>query len=92
MLCWFLPYNNHKYTYVSSLLNPPPITNPIPSFYIVTEYWVELPVLYSNFPLPISFTYGDIYVSMLFSQFIPPSPSPAVSISLFSKSVSLFLP
>ena len=33
-----------------------------------------------------------VYISMLLSQFVPLSPSPAVSISLFSTSVSLLLP
>ena len=33
-----------------------------------------LSVSYSNIPLAIYFTYGNKYVSMLFSQFIPPFP------------------
>lgn len=33
---------------------------------------------------------GGVYVSVLLSQFIPPSPSPAVSTSLFCTSASLF--
>ena len=37
---------------------------------------------YSNFPLAICFTYGNVYISVLLSQFIPPSPSPAVAISV----------
>ena len=37
------------------------------------------------------FTLDNIYVSMLFSQNIPPSPSPTESKSLFCTSVSLFL-
>ena len=44
------------------------------------------------FPLTICFTHGGVYMSMLFSQFIPPSHFPTVSASLFSTSVSLFLP
>ena len=44
----------------------------------------ELPVLYSNFTLAIYFTYGDVYISVLLYQFIPPSPAFAVSTSLFS--------
>ena len=30
------------------------------------------PTSYSNFPLAICFTYGNVYVSVLFSQIIPP--------------------
>jgi len=44
----------------------------------------ELPVLYSNFPLAIYFTCGNVYISGLLSQFVPPSPAFAVSTSLFS--------
>ena len=40
--------------------------------------------VYSKFPLAVYFTYGNTYVSRLLSQFIPLSPSPAVSTSLFS--------
>ena len=47
---------------------------------------------YSKFPLAIYFTYGNIYISILVSQFVPPSPSLTVSISLFSVSVSPLLP
>ena len=41
--------------------------------------------------LVICFTLGNIYVSMLFSLNITPSPSPTESRSLFYTSVSLFL-
>ena len=41
--------------------------------------------------LAICFTLDNIHVSMLFSQNIPPSPSPTESKSLFCTSVSLFL-
>ena len=41
--------------------------------------------------LDICFTYGNIHVSMLFSQIIPPLPSPTESKSLFFTSVSLLL-
>ena len=38
------------------------------------------------------FTPGSVYISMLLFQFVPPSPSPTVSISLFPMSESLLLP
>ena len=41
--------------------------------------------------LATCFTYDNIHVSMLFSQIIPPSPSPTESKRLFYTSVSLFL-
>ena len=37
------------------------------------------------------FTYSSVYVSMLLSQSVPPSPSPTVSTSLISTSASPFL-
>ena len=39
----------------------------------------------------IYFTYVSVYVSMLFFLFFPPSPSPTISISLFSMSKSALL-
>ena len=42
--------------------------------------------------LVICFTYDNIYVSMLFSQIIPPLPSPTESKRLFYTSVFLLLP
>ena len=81
VLYWFLSYinMNQPYLYTTSLLNLPPTSYPIPPLQVVTEQCIELPVSHSNFPLAIYFTYGDVYVSMLFSQVVPPSPSPTVS-------------
>ena len=39
------------------------------------KHWAELPVLYSRFPLAIYFTHGSVYMSILISQFLPPSSS-----------------
>ena len=81
----------HKYTYISSLLNLSPTL--VPSFpsRLSQSIRPEHPVLFSNFPLAICFTYGNVYVSMPLSQYVSPSPSPTVSTSPFSISTSLFL-
>ena len=51
----------------------------------------ECPVSCIKSRLVICFTYGNIHVSMLFSQIITPSPSPTECKSLFFTSVSLLL-
>ena len=48
-------------------------------------------MLYSNFLLAIYITHGKVDISMLLSQIIPPSSSPAVFTSLFSMSTFLLL-
>ena len=51
----------------------------------------ECPVSCIELGLVICLTYGNIHVSVLFSQIILPLPSPTVSKSLFFISVSLLL-
>ena len=51
----------------------------------------EHPVSCIEAGLVIYFTYGNIHVSMLFSQIMPSLPSPTESKSLFFISVSLLL-
>ena len=68
--------------YVTSLLKPPPI--PTPSHPPGSHR--------AKFPLAICFTHGEVYVSMLLSQFVPPSPLPSASTGLFSVSASPLLP
>ena len=76
---------DHRYTYVSSLFNPPRLPpHPIPLG--CTSF--GFPLLYTKLSLLIYFTYGNIYVSMLFSQIIPSFPSPTVSKNPFFMSVS----
>ena len=72
----------------SLTLPPTPTTSPL---CVVPEHRAELPVLYSSFPLALYFTHGNVYISVLLSQFAPPSPASIVS-SVFSLSASLFLP
>ena len=66
-----------------SWTNLPPPT-PSPSSRLSQSIGFLLPASNSKFPLPICFTYGNIYVSILLSQFVPAFPSLTVSRSLFS--------
>ena len=68
-------------------LPPEPPYHPIPQ--VVTEH--QFGVACIKLPLALYFTYDNVQVSMLFTQIIPPSPSPIVSKSLFI-SVSPLLP
>ena len=90
---WFLPYinMNQPWVYMSHILHPPPTSLPIPSLRVVPMDRPWVPCLVHQTGLVICFTYGNIYVSMLFSQIISPSPSPTESKSLFFISVSLLL-
>ena len=82
------------YTYVPSLWSPP-LTQPptIPSLFIITGHWAELPVLNNNFPLAIDFTHGSIYIyiSMLLPQFIPPLHPPLCPQSVLYICISILL-
>ena len=68
---------NQKYPYIPSLLNllPPLCPSPLGC----QEHQPELSVLCINFPLAFCVTRGSVCMAMLLSQFIPASPSPAVS-------------
>ena len=86
-------WSSHRYTHVPSLLSLPPTSHlpphPAP---LHCHRAPDLSSLHQNrkFPLVIYFTYGNVHVSVLFSQFIPFSPT--VSASLFTVSVFQLLP
>ena len=94
ILWWFLPYID---------MNPPcvytcppswtPLLPPSPSHPSGSSQCTgpEHPVSCIELGLVISFTYGNIHVSMLFFHIIPPLPPPTESKSLFFISVSLLL-
>ena len=83
--------------HVSPILNPPPPSLPHLPPSQSTHSGLSLcsgfehPVLGIELALVIYFTYGNIHVSLLFSQIIPPSLSPTESKSLFFISLSLLL-
>ena len=68
--------------HVFPILNPPPTSLPIPSLRVVPAHQPWMPCLVHWTWTGDLFTYGNIHVSMLFSQIIPPSPSPTESKSL----------
>ena len=65
----------------------PPILKPLPSpslphpSGLSQSTGFECPASCTELALVIYFPYGNIHVSMLFSQIIPPSPSPTVQIA-----------
>ena len=94
ILWWFLPYvhMNQPWVYMCSpswtSLQPPSSSHPSGSSQYTSP---EHPVSCIKPGLAIYFTYDNIHVSMLFSQIIPPLPSPTESKSLFFISVYLSL-
>ena len=70
---------------------PPPASLPIRSLWVfpVHQPWALVSCIHPG--LVICFTFDSTLVSILFSQNIPPSPSPTESQSLFCTSVPLFL-
>ena len=77
--------------HVSPIPNPPPLLSPTYPHGLSQCTGFECPVSCIELGLVICFTYGNIHVSMLFSQIIPPLPFPTESKNLFFISVSLLL-
>ena len=90
----FLPYTNMNQPRVymcspSLTVLPPSSPSHLSGLSQCTGF--ECPVLSIKLGLVVYFTYGNVHVSMLFSQIIPPLPSFIESKSLFFISVSLLL-
>jgi len=83
ILYWFLSYISVNQVYIWPLSLEPPSHLSHPSR-LSQSMGFELPVSHSKFPLAMSFTYGNVYVSVLLSQFIPPSTSLTVTHIFFT--------
>ena len=68
--CHTSAWTGHRYTCVPSLLNAPPTSLPTSSLQVVKSSGFGFPASYINLPLAFYFTYGNVHVSMLFSQII----------------------
>ena len=92
ILWWFLAYidMNQPWVYMCPpLWTPlPPPSPPHPSELSQCTGF-ECPISFIELGLVIYFTYGNTHISMLFSQIIPPLPSPTESKCLLFISVSL---
>ena len=85
-----LTWISHGFTCVPHP-DPPPTSLLIPTLWVilVPQPWTLVSCIQPG--LAICFTSDNIHVSMLFSQIIPPSPSPTESKSLLYTSVTPFL-
>ena len=80
--CHALTWISHGFTCVPHP-EPPPASLLIPSLWVIPVHQPQALVSCIQPGLAICFTLDNIHVSMLFSQIIPPSPSPIESKSLF---------
>ena len=94
ILMWLLPYIhiNQPWVYMCPP-SWPSLPPPSPSHPSGSSQCTSLSTLVSCIKsgLVIYFTYDNMHVSMLFSQIIPPLPSPTESERLFFISMSLLL-
>ena len=90
-LCYISTWIGHRDTCVPPSWIPfPPSSPPYPSGLSPSTSF-GCPVSCIKHTLVICFTYGSVHVSVLFSQIIPPLPSPTKSKSLFPTFVSPLL-
>ena len=95
MLCWVLLYDcvNQLEVYICPLLSEPLSHSPPHSSPLCchrAQVWA--PCVIQHLLTSIYFTYGNIYVSMLLSQFIPPPYLPTLGPQVCPLLTSLLLP
>ena len=92
VFCQTSTWISHRYTYIPSFLNLPPISLPIASLQVDREPLFGFSEPYSKFPLAIYFTYGNVSFHITLSIHLTLSCPLPMSISLFSMSISPLLP
>ena len=85
---WFCDMNQPWMYMCHPSQNPVPNPSPSHSSGVSQCPGLECPVSCIEVGLVIYFTYGNIHISILFSQIIPPSPSPRVQKSVLYVCVS----
>ena len=90
--CHTSAWRRHRYTCVPLILNPLPSPSPLHLSRLSQSTSSACSASCIKHELVIYFTFDNIYVSMLLSHIIPPSPSSTESESLFFTSVSSWLP
>ena len=91
-LCCTMKYISYKYIHIPSLLSLPPQLPPPLSHSCRSQSAGELPVLYSRFPLAICVTHGNVYMSILISQYSQYGEQFGVLVLLYLvKHISCFL-
>ena len=87
--CCTVKWISYIYTYISSSRTSlPPVPHPTHLGHHRAQSWAP----YTQLPSSFLLTHGSVFMSVLFSQLVPLSPSSALSTSPSSMSVSLFLP
>ena len=91
IFCCTMKWISHVHTCIPYILSLSPTPPPHPS--PLDHHRAEMKTSPASQQLPTHyFTLGSVYLSVLLSQFAPPSPSHPVPTSPFSMLASLFLP
>ena len=86
IVIFFLAIHQHELATVTPV-NSPPTCLPTLSIWVVPEHLLWCPASCIELALVICFTYGNVHVSVVFSQIIPPLPSLIMSKCLFFTSM-----
>ena len=91
-LCCRAKWFSYTYVYILSLFKHPPTPHPIRPLSVITQHPSERPVLHSDPLLASYFTHSSVYMSVLLSQSVSPSPSSSrISVFIHYRFLKLWL-